>query len=44
MWKTDGNKADFNANKIDITRLNQGAYILKAKVNGTEISKKIIKN
>ncbi|MFZ0596403.1 MAG: T9SS type A sorting domain-containing protein, partial [Flavobacterium sp.] len=42
--KLVSNKADFNANKIDITRLNQGAYILKAKVNGTEISKKIIKN
>lgn len=42
--KLVSNKADFDANKIDITRLNQGAYILKAKVNGTEISKKIIKN
>jgi ELWxxDGT repeat protein len=37
------NKADFNDNKIDITSLNQGAYIFKVKVNGTEISKKIIK-
>ncbi|KQO22330.1 hypothetical protein ASF10_08045 [Flavobacterium sp. Leaf82] len=42
--KLVSNKTDFNANKIDVTRLNQGAYILKAKVNGTEISKKIIKN
>ncbi|WP_264551677.1 T9SS type A sorting domain-containing protein [Flavobacterium sp. N2038] len=34
---------DLNNNKIDISRLNQGSYILKAKVNGTLISKKIIK-
>ncbi|WP_427872703.1 T9SS type A sorting domain-containing protein [Flavobacterium sp. MMS24-S5] len=29
--------------KIDISKLSQGAYLLKAKVNGTFISKKIIK-
>ncbi|MDP5200049.1 T9SS type A sorting domain-containing protein [Flavobacterium sp. DG2-3] len=29
--------------KIDISKLSQGAYLLKAKVNGTLISKKIIK-
>lgn len=29
--------------KIDISKLGQGAYLLKAKVNGTLISKKIIK-
>ncbi|KAF2339052.1 T9SS type A sorting domain-containing protein [Flavobacterium nitrogenifigens] len=31
-------------NKIDISKLNQGSYLLKAKVNGALISKKIIKN
>ncbi|WP_433816202.1 T9SS type A sorting domain-containing protein [Flavobacterium johnsoniae] len=30
-------------NKIDISNLNQGSYILKAKVNGALISKKIVK-
>jgi hypothetical protein len=29
--------------KIDISKLGQGAYLLKAKVNGALISKKIIK-
>lgn len=38
------NKTDFNTDRIDISKLNQGSYILKAKVNGTVISKKIIKN
>jgi len=36
-------KTDFNTNKIDISKLNQGSYLLKAKVDGTVISKKIIK-
>lgn len=36
-------KTDFNANKIDLSKLNQGAYILKAKINGSVISQKIIK-
>ncbi|MBJ2125602.1 T9SS type A sorting domain-containing protein [Flavobacterium sp. IB48] len=31
-------------NKIDISKLNQGPYLLKAKVNGALISKKILKN
>lgn len=31
-------------NKIDVSRLNRGSYILKAKVNGTLVSRKIIKN
>lgn len=39
-----GNKAHLNMDKIDISNLNQGAYILKAKVNGNVISKKILKN
>lgn len=36
--------SDFNNNRIDITRLNRGSYILQAKVNGALISKKIVKN
>ncbi|MBB4803103.1 ELWxxDGT repeat protein [Flavobacterium nitrogenifigens] len=38
------NSSDFLDDKIDVSRLSAGAYVLKVKVNGTEISKKIIKN
>ncbi len=36
-------ESDFSNNKIDVSKLNQGTYILQAKVNGAIISKKIIK-
>ncbi|WP_291285152.1 T9SS type A sorting domain-containing protein [Flavobacterium sp.] len=42
--KLVSNKTDFTADKIDVSKLNPGTYILRAKVNGTIISKKIIKN
>ncbi|MCC9019166.1 T9SS type A sorting domain-containing protein [Flavobacterium lipolyticum] len=42
--KVVSGKTDFANDKIDVSRLNQGTYILKAKVKGTVISKKIIKN
>jgi ELWxxDGT repeat protein len=42
--KVVSGKTDFATDKIDVSRLNQGTYILKAKVKGTVISKKIIKN
>ncbi|UUW11524.1 T9SS type A sorting domain-containing protein [Flavobacterium plurextorum] len=36
-------RSDLNGDKIDISNLHQGTYILKAKINGAEITKKIIK-
>ncbi|TPG41742.1 T9SS type A sorting domain-containing protein [Flavobacterium pectinovorum] len=36
-------ESDFSNNKIDVSKLNQGTYILQAKINGAIISKKIIK-
>nr|WP_198999904.1 T9SS type A sorting domain-containing protein [Flavobacterium sp. ASV13] len=37
------NISDFKDNKIDVSKLNQGSYVLKAKLNGKAIAKKIIK-
>lgn len=36
--------SDFANDKIDVSKLSPGTYVLKAKVDGSEISKKIIKN
>lgn len=32
-----------NSNRIDISKLNQGTYIVEFKLNGASVSKKIIK-
>lgn len=42
--KLVNNLSDFKSEKIDISRLSPGAYILKAKINGNVVSKKIVKN
>ncbi|WP_017498563.1 T9SS type A sorting domain-containing protein [Flavobacterium sp. WG21] len=42
--KLVSDETDFTTDKIDVSKLNPGTYILKAKVNGVIVSKKIIKN
>ncbi|WET03702.1 T9SS type A sorting domain-containing protein [Flavobacterium sp. YJ01] len=37
------NTSDFANDKIDVSKLSPGTYVLKAKVDGREVSKKIIK-